>query len=204
VALVASLFASIAGIICGAIALSQIKRTGEQGRGLAIAGIVIGASTAAITFVVTLVFVLAAMCAAAADAWDPDRYDSYDYDTSDSYDSSGAGTTDAEDCLTLHDLGTDLTTVIPNVTSETPSERTAAIQKLHELEDRYADVAIFAADPNTEAAAASAEDALSEFIASVEVLGAARPLPAGELTGAPAERRDALVAALADAEAVCS
>ncbi len=33
---------SIAGVICGHIALSQIKKTGEQGRGMAIAGLIIG------------------------------------------------------------------------------------------------------------------------------------------------------------------
>ena len=32
----------IAGIICGHISLSQIKKTGEQGRGMAIAGLIIG------------------------------------------------------------------------------------------------------------------------------------------------------------------
>jgi len=33
---------AIAGVICGHLALGQISRSGEQGRGLAIAGIVIG------------------------------------------------------------------------------------------------------------------------------------------------------------------
>lgn len=33
---------SLAGVICGHIALSQIKRTGESGRGMAIAGTIIG------------------------------------------------------------------------------------------------------------------------------------------------------------------
>ncbi|WP_167138332.1 DUF4190 domain-containing protein [Diaminobutyricimonas sp. TR449] len=33
---------SLAGIICGHIALSQIKRTGESGRGMAIAGLIVG------------------------------------------------------------------------------------------------------------------------------------------------------------------
>ncbi|WP_166785702.1 MULTISPECIES: DUF4190 domain-containing protein [Cryobacterium] len=33
---------SLAGIICGHIGLSQIGRTGEKGRGLAIAGLVLG------------------------------------------------------------------------------------------------------------------------------------------------------------------
>jgi hypothetical protein len=32
----------IAGVICGHIALGQIKKTGEQGRGMAIAGLIIG------------------------------------------------------------------------------------------------------------------------------------------------------------------
>ena len=40
--LITSFFISIVGIILGHIALSQIKRTGENGRGLAIAGLVIG------------------------------------------------------------------------------------------------------------------------------------------------------------------
>jgi len=33
---------SLAGIICGHIGLSQIKKTGERGRGLAIGGLVVG------------------------------------------------------------------------------------------------------------------------------------------------------------------
>ena len=41
-ALVLSFVVSIGGIICGHIALAQIKRTGEGGRGLAIAGLIIG------------------------------------------------------------------------------------------------------------------------------------------------------------------
>jgi len=33
---------SIVGIICGHISLNQIKKTGEQGRGLAVAGLIVG------------------------------------------------------------------------------------------------------------------------------------------------------------------
>lgn len=40
--LVSSFFISLLGIILGHIALNQIKRTGEGGRGLAIAGLIIG------------------------------------------------------------------------------------------------------------------------------------------------------------------
>ncbi|MGR0319199.1 DUF4190 domain-containing protein [Agromyces sp. ZXT2-3] len=42
VSLVSSFFISLVAIITGHIALSQIKKTGEQGRGLAIAGLIIG------------------------------------------------------------------------------------------------------------------------------------------------------------------
>ncbi len=42
VALVSSFFVPIAGIICGHIALGQIRQTGENGRGLALAGLIIG------------------------------------------------------------------------------------------------------------------------------------------------------------------
>lgn len=42
VSLVLAFFISLGAIICGHIALSQIKKTGENGRGLAIAGLVLG------------------------------------------------------------------------------------------------------------------------------------------------------------------
>jgi len=42
VSLVSAFFISLAAIITGHIALSQIKRTGEKGRGLAIAGLILG------------------------------------------------------------------------------------------------------------------------------------------------------------------
>ncbi|MGO4691394.1 DUF4190 domain-containing protein [Glaciibacter sp. 2TAF33] len=42
VSLVSAFFISLVAIITGHIALGQIKKTGEQGRGLAIAGLVLG------------------------------------------------------------------------------------------------------------------------------------------------------------------
>lgn len=42
---------SIIGIVLGAIALNQIKRTGQQGRGLAVTGIVVGVVSMAISIV---------------------------------------------------------------------------------------------------------------------------------------------------------
>jgi hypothetical protein len=42
VALILAFFVPLGGIICGHIALNQIKKTGEAGHGLALAGTVIG------------------------------------------------------------------------------------------------------------------------------------------------------------------
>lgn len=59
VSLVSSFFVGLAGIITGHMALSQIKRTGEDGKGLAIAGLVIG-------YVMTLVAVVWAIALVAS------------------------------------------------------------------------------------------------------------------------------------------
>jgi amino acid transporter len=42
IALVAAFVFPLAGIICGHISLGQIKRTGEKGHGLALAGTILG------------------------------------------------------------------------------------------------------------------------------------------------------------------
>lgn len=42
---------SIIGIVLGVIALNQVKRTGQQGRGLAIAGIAVGAVSLVISVI---------------------------------------------------------------------------------------------------------------------------------------------------------
>lgn len=60
VAFVATFFISILGIILGFVALAQIKRTGEQGRGLALAAVIIGFVALAIGILVTIIFVIAA------------------------------------------------------------------------------------------------------------------------------------------------
>jgi hypothetical protein len=52
VALILGIVVPIGGIICGPIALGQIKRTGEGGRGLALAGLIIGIAFTVIGIVV--------------------------------------------------------------------------------------------------------------------------------------------------------
>jgi hypothetical protein len=50
----------VAGAVMGGIALNQIKQRGQQGRGLAIAGIAIGAGTAALLVLVMVIVAAAA------------------------------------------------------------------------------------------------------------------------------------------------
>jgi Na+/H+-dicarboxylate symporter len=49
----------IVGVVLGAVALNQIKRTGQQGRGLAIAGIAIGTTAAALLVIFVIAFMAA-------------------------------------------------------------------------------------------------------------------------------------------------
>lgn len=60
IALVASFFISVVGIVLGHISLNQIKTTGEGGRGLAIAALVIGYASVALGVVVLVVVMGAA------------------------------------------------------------------------------------------------------------------------------------------------
>ncbi|RDV44699.1 DUF4190 domain-containing protein [Leifsonia sp. ku-ls] len=59
VAFVATFFISILGIILGFVALSQIKRTGEQGRGLALAAVIIGFISLALGIIFGIIFIAA-------------------------------------------------------------------------------------------------------------------------------------------------
>ena len=54
VSLVLAFFISLGAVICGHIALSQIKKTGENGRGLAIAGLVLGYLGLVVGFLVVI------------------------------------------------------------------------------------------------------------------------------------------------------
>ncbi|MET3567910.1 protein of unknown function [Leifsonia sp. 98AMF] len=56
VAFILSFIVNIVGIILGFIALNQIKRTGEQGRGLAIAAIIIGFVSVAFSIIFSIIF----------------------------------------------------------------------------------------------------------------------------------------------------
>lgn len=73
IALVGAFVFPLAGVICGHIALSQIKRTGESGRGLAIAGLIIGYVYIAFIVLAIILTVVGALFAAST------GYSSYSY-----------------------------------------------------------------------------------------------------------------------------
>lgn len=64
VAFIGSFFVGLVGIICGHISLGQIKKSGERGRGFALAGTIIGyVSTVGVIIAIIMLFVAASMAA---------------------------------------------------------------------------------------------------------------------------------------------
>ncbi|WP_022889762.1 DUF4190 domain-containing protein [Agromyces italicus] len=59
VSLVSAFFVSLVAIITGHIALGQIKKTGEQGRGLAIAGLILGYIGLVVGIILVIVWIAA-------------------------------------------------------------------------------------------------------------------------------------------------
>ena len=58
IALVLALTVPLGGIICGHIALNQIKRTGESGHGLALAGTIIGWVYTGLTVIILIAYAI--------------------------------------------------------------------------------------------------------------------------------------------------
>lgn len=80
VALVLGIVVPIGGVIAGSVALAQIKRTGEKGRGLAIAGIIVGAALSALIVVgVIAAVVWGAFASVQGSSADGQRADPYDH-----------------------------------------------------------------------------------------------------------------------------
>jgi hypothetical protein len=67
VSFVGSFIIGLVGIICGAIALKQVKRTRERGRGFALAGIIIGATNLLLGIVLGAVYATVVLAVANGD-----------------------------------------------------------------------------------------------------------------------------------------
>ena len=58
VSLVVALFVPLLGAILGHVAMGQIKKTGEQGRGIALAGVIIGWVFTALAILAAFLYVI--------------------------------------------------------------------------------------------------------------------------------------------------
>lgn len=58
VSLVVALFVPLVGAILGHVAMGQIKKTGEQGRGIALAGVIIGWVFTALAILAAFLYVI--------------------------------------------------------------------------------------------------------------------------------------------------
>jgi len=63
VALIAAFFVPLAAVICGHLALSQIKRTGQGGRSLALAGTIIGYCFIGLSILVGIIYAVVIVAA---------------------------------------------------------------------------------------------------------------------------------------------
>ena len=156
VALVSSFFVGLAGVICGIISLVQIKRTGGGGRGLAIAGIVVGGLQLVTGIVVSLLLasaiaVGAAMSSASHSVTVPDF--SRDAGSSPACAGLKATVTEWSDGLDPTSLALD------------PA---AGMRKLGQLRDELRLAEDTIADPHLSAAVESAVTALDDLIATAE------------------------------------
>ena len=68
----------IAGIVTGHIALSQIKKSGEEGRSLALSGLIVGYVGIGLSLLV-LIGIIALIAIASAYGWDGGYYGGYGY-----------------------------------------------------------------------------------------------------------------------------
>lgn len=69
ISLIGAFVLPLAGIICGHIALGQIKRTGEGGRGLALAGTILGYVFTAFWLLYIVFFIVLAGIAASTGSY---------------------------------------------------------------------------------------------------------------------------------------
>src|ERR1700712_3246723 len=132
-------FLGIGAVITGHIALSQIKRTGAKGRGMAIAGLILGyfSILAGIVAVIVLIFVFAAIGVAnhnLNNALQNPPYSDTPYSSSpDDGSSDGSIQTTDQACTLLDSQVSDSATALSDNFAELQSDPAAAIAALQNL-----------------------------------------------------------------------
>ncbi|MEF2978894.1 DUF4190 domain-containing protein [Subtercola sp. YIM 133946] len=166
-------FLAIGAVITGHIALSQIKKTGDKGRGFAIAGLILGylSILAGIIVVVVLIFVFAAIGVAGNSVNDALEHastsSSEPFATSDP--DSGLGTqTTAEACTVLEgEIGDSISALNDNA-SQLQSNPAAAITALQNLSDDFGTADGEIDNPDVLEAATQTKSDLDTMIADIQ------------------------------------
>ncbi|RFA15730.1 hypothetical protein B7R21_03215 [Subtercola boreus] len=177
VSLVTAFFVSLAAVVTGHIALRQIKRTQQKGRGLAIAGLILGylGILAGIITIIALVVVFAV--AGNKIATDPDfgsgagsTIEPFPSATTDPG-ASGAQTT-AEACGLLYSaVQADAANLSENL-SELQSDPAAAVTALQKLSTDFDAGLTQITDPDVYSAGNQANTSLKTMIADIQALTA--------------------------------
>ena len=148
VGFIASFFFALVGIICSAVALRQIARTGERGRGLAIGGIVVGALGIVVTALVTVLITVGATSAA----------------TSGGRTSMGFSSSSSKDCARLEEAATTTFNELQGADSiKGAAEVDGVAAKLTTMAGDFRKVASGAADRDVADAADAAASAVIDF-----------------------------------------
>ncbi|RFA08251.1 hypothetical protein B7R54_02685 [Subtercola boreus] len=177
VSLVTAFFVSLVAVITGHIALRQIKRTQEKGRGLAIAGLILGYAgiLAGIITIIALIVIFA--FAGNKIATDPDFGSGSGFDstiepfpsaTSDPG-ASGSQTT-AEACDLLYSAVSDDAQNLSQNLSELQTDPAAAVTALQKLSTDFDTGLAQIEDPDVYAAGDQANTSLKIMISDIQAL----------------------------------
>lgn len=177
VSLVTAFFVSIAAVITGHIALGQIKRTHEKGRGLAIAGLILGYLGILAGIISIIVLIVVFSVAGNRIANDPDFGSGSGFDstsepaptaTSDS--GAAGGQTTAEACELLYSSVSEDASNLSENLSELQSDPAAAVTALQKLSDDFDAGLAQIDDPDVYAVGDQANTSLKTMIADIQTL----------------------------------
>lgn len=183
VALIAAFFVGLVGVICGVISLSQLKRTGQKGRGLAIAGIVVGAAQLVVMVIVTIAMVAAAASigTAASAARSRDALP------------TPAESSISQECADLTERMHEGATALNAAGSNVATDPQSAVQALKEFTNDLRDASEQITNPEVAAAAREATTGLEDFTTYLEGV-AADPVAAAAAPDFESQMRERLAA----------
>ena len=203
IALIAGFLVPLAAFICGGIALSQIKRTGDKGRGLAWSGIIVGAVVSVLTIVVSILIVVATAAAVQSAVATAAAVQSA-VDTASQKGSPSAF--HKPGCQEIGELVVDISEQMGGIAQATGAERIEAISEMQELSAEAHALAVTIDDPQVADAAENAVTALDDVIVTFEAASTDAPADPGSAYDTIARAKEQLTtlsAAMTELETAC-